>query len=55
VWSDENHTKVVFNARDTLLLSTTGSGKRAQNISRYAPVIKPDRYASCLEAYFGMA
>jgi len=48
VWSDEDHTKVVLNARDTLLLSTTRSGKGAQNVSRYAPVIKLDRYASCL-------
>jgi hypothetical protein len=48
VWSDEDHTKVVLNARDTLLLSTTRSGKGAQNFSRYAPVIKLDSYASCL-------
>lgn len=48
MWSDEDHTKVVLNARDTLLLSTTRSGKGVQNLSRYAPVIKLDRYASCL-------
>lgn len=49
MWSDEDHTpKWFFNARDTLLLSTTRSGKGVQNLSRYAPVIKLDRYTNCL-------